>query len=90
LRAFALVEGAPRGALSASSTDSVLFEPLSNQELRVLRLLAAGRSNPEIAKELIVSVNTVKAHVKHIYGKLGVNNRWDASEAAHQLNLIKP
>jgi LuxR family maltose regulon positive regulatory protein len=66
----------------------VLFEPLSNQELRVLRLLAAGHSNQEIAHELIVSVNTVKAHVKHIYDKLGVNNRRHASEAAHQLNLI--
>jgi LuxR family maltose regulon positive regulatory protein len=55
-----------------------LTEPLSPQEQRVLRLLAAGRTNPEIANHLIVSVNTVKAHLKNIYRKLGVRNRMQA------------
>jgi LuxR family maltose regulon positive regulatory protein len=64
-----------------------LFEPLSTQEERVLRLLAAGWNNQEIARELIVSVNTVKYHVKHLYQKLGVSNRLQASEAARQLRL---
>ena len=54
---------------------SALVEPLNAQEQRVLRLLAAGRSNPEIARELVVSINTVKAHVQSIYRKLNVNNR---------------
>ncbi|HZR41395.1 MAG TPA: LuxR C-terminal-related transcriptional regulator [Ktedonobacteraceae bacterium] len=67
---------------------SALVEPLSAQEQRVLRLLAAGRSNPEIARELVVSINTVKAHVQSIYRKLNVNNRVAASEIARQLKLL--
>jgi LuxR family maltose regulon positive regulatory protein len=50
-------------------------EPLSQQEERVMRLLAAGLSNPEIADELVLSVNTVKTHVKSVYRKLNVNKR---------------
>jgi LuxR family maltose regulon positive regulatory protein len=64
-----------------------LIEPLSEQEQRVLRLLAAGLSNPEIAEQLVISVNTVKTHVKNIYAKLNVNNREDARQAARQLKL---
>jgi LuxR family maltose regulon positive regulatory protein len=67
---------------------AVLSEPLSPQELRVLRLLVAGRSNPEIARELIVSINTVKVQVKSIYRKLNVTNRVEASQAAHHLHLL--
>lgn len=67
---------------------TVLSEPLSPQELRVLRLLVAGRSNPEIARELIVSINTVKVQVKSIYRKLNVTNRVEASQAAHHLHLL--
>ena len=62
-----------------------LSEPLSPREQRVLRLLAAGRSNPEIARELFVSINTVKAHVKSIYRKLNVSTRVEASDAARHL-----
>jgi len=82
LRAFRSPEGA-----YATSTGA-LVEPLSAQEQRVLRLLVAGRSNQEIAQELVVSVNTVKDHLKHLYHKLGVNTRLQASEAAHMLNLL--
>lgn len=64
------------------------FEPLSVQERRVLRLLAAGRSNPEIAQELVVSVNTVKTQTQSIYRKLNVNSRKEAREAARQLKLL--
>lgn len=79
----------PSGWSQASRfpSDDVLFEPLSAQEQRVLRLLATGRSNQEMARELIVSVNTIKYHVKHLYQKLGVSNRLQASEAARHLNL---
>lgn len=63
-------------------------EPLSPQEKRVLRLLLAGHSNPQIAAELVVSVNTVKAQVKSIYRKLDVTGRVEASQRARQLNLV--
>lgn len=66
---------------------TLLVEPLSPQERRVLRLLIAGHSNPEIARDLIVSVNTVKAHIKNIYRKLDVKNRLEASEAARRLGF---
>ncbi|HLJ34176.1 MAG TPA: LuxR C-terminal-related transcriptional regulator, partial [Ktedonobacteraceae bacterium] len=74
---------------SSSHPTSVLpFEPLSPQEQRVLRLLATGRSNPEIAQELIVSINTVKTQVQSIYRKLNVKNRWEARDAARELKLL--
>ncbi len=79
-------EGARQAALLPASSDLVI-EPLSEQEQRVLRLLAAGRTNPDIAGELVISINTVKTHVKNIYGKLGVNSREQARQAARQMNF---
>jgi LuxR family maltose regulon positive regulatory protein len=67
---------------------STPIEALTPQEQRVLRLLAAGRSNSEIASDLVVSINTVKAHVKKIYSKLHVGNRVAASEVARALHLL--
>jgi LuxR family maltose regulon positive regulatory protein len=64
------------------------MEAISQQELRVLRLLVAGLSNADIARELIVSTNTVKTHVKSIYRKLNVNSRNQAREVARELKLI--
>ncbi len=66
-----------------------LIEPLTPREQEVLRLIAAGRSNPEIAAELVIAVTTVKTHVKNIYGKLGVSNRFEAIERSRGLNLTK-
>ncbi len=74
--------------LSAPTLSSPLLEPLSPQEQRVLRLLAAGLSNPEIARELVVSTNTIKTQIKSIYRKLNVNTREEAREAARELNLL--
>jgi len=72
-----------------SSADSdLLVEPLSPQEQRVLRLLAAGMSNPEIARELFVSLNTIKTQVKSIFRKLNVSSRSEASQVARDLNLL--
>jgi LuxR family transcriptional regulator, maltose regulon positive regulatory protein len=82
------VAKAPTTAGEASTPPpGLLLEPLSPQEERVLRLLAAGLTNPEIARELIVSVNTVKTQVQSIFRKLQVNNRQEARDAARHLNL---
>jgi LuxR family maltose regulon positive regulatory protein len=79
-----------RGEMEASTAHfpGQLIEPLSSQELRVLRLLVAGRSNREIALEQIVSINTIRTQVQSIYRKLGVNNRVGACEMARQLHLL--
>ena len=79
LHAFAAQHLAPDASLGASAHAAILAEPLSPQEQRVLRLLAAGRSNPEIAEQLVISINTIKAHLKNIYRKLGVRNRMQAA-----------
>lgn len=68
-----------------SASDKFPLEPLSMQEQRVLRLLCAGLTNAAIADELVISVNTVKDHVKHLYYKLGVSKRLEACEAARRL-----
>ena len=65
-----------------------LAEPLTDRELEVLRLIAAGRSNQRIARELFVSLDTVKKHVTHLLGKLGAANRTEAAARARQLSLI--
>jgi LuxR family maltose regulon positive regulatory protein len=65
-----------------------LVEPLSERELQVLRLVVAGLSNPEIAQELVIAVSTVKSHVNHIYGKLGVESRTQAVVKAQELALL--
>jgi LuxR family maltose regulon positive regulatory protein len=82
--------GPPRRPLSqpGSRLPAASVDPLSRQEQRVLRLLAAGMSNPEIADELVVSVNTVKTHVKSIYRKLNVNSRRGVRQAARSSGLM--
>ncbi len=52
------------------------------------KIPTAGRSNSEIAQELVVSVNTVKTQVQSIYRKLNVKSRWEACNAARQLKLL--
>ena len=65
-----------------------LVEPLTERELEILRLLALGLSNQEIADRLILAVGTVKTHNHHIFGKLGVANRVQALARARSLNLL--
>ena len=76
------------GQETTSSAPALRSEALSSQEQKVLRLLAAGNSNAEIARELIVSVNTVRTQIQSIYRKLNVNNRVAASSLASQLELL--
>jgi LuxR family maltose regulon positive regulatory protein len=65
-----------------------LLEPLSERELQVLRLLATDLTVPEIAEQLVISVSTVRSHVKSIYGKLGVHSRYEAVARATELKLL--
>ncbi len=72
----------------AQHAKPALADPLSDRETEVLRLIAADLSNQEIADTLFVSVNTVKTHVKRLYGKLHVNSRLQAVERARELHLL--
>jgi LuxR family maltose regulon positive regulatory protein len=65
-----------------------LFEPLSERERQVLQLLAQGRTNQQIAQDLVIALDTVKRHVSHIFSKLGVTNRVQAVKQAHDLSLL--
>ncbi|HEY0736915.1 MAG TPA: LuxR C-terminal-related transcriptional regulator [Herpetosiphonaceae bacterium] len=69
-------------------SNRVLIEPLSERELDVLRLLGTDLSGPDIARELMVSLNTLRTHTKNIYEKLGVNNRRAAVHRAEELKLL--
>jgi len=64
------------------------IEPLSERELEVLQLIALGKTNPEIARQLVVAPGTVKAHTAAIYRKLDVANRTEAVAHARQLGLL--
>jgi DNA-binding CsgD family transcriptional regulator len=85
---------APRDAPRARQVQDAaptrrLDDPLSERELEVLALLASGRTNAEIARELFVALGTVKSHVNNIYRKLGAANRAEAVTRARELNLLR-
>jgi DNA-binding NarL/FixJ family response regulator len=65
-------------------------EPLSQRELEILELVAAGTTNREAAARLFISEATVKTHLLHIYGKLGVNDRAAAVAAGFSRGLLRP
>jgi LuxR family maltose regulon positive regulatory protein len=65
-----------------------LIEPLSERELDVLRLLGTELDGPEIARQLVVSLSTMRTHTRSIFSKLGVNNRRAAVRRADELHLL--
>ncbi|MFN2285821.1 MAG: response regulator transcription factor, partial [Anaerolineae bacterium] len=73
---------------SKQATSSELLEPLSDREMEVLRLIAANMSNRNIADTLVVSLNTVKTHIRRLYGKLSVGSRLEAIERGRELGLL--
>ena len=88
LEAFALEPRRESGEAAQSFPSETLVEPLTGREVEVLRLLAAGLSNQEIAERLYLSAGTVKTHTHNLYGKLGVRTRTQAIARAQELKLI--
>jgi LuxR family maltose regulon positive regulatory protein len=90
LAAFAVEAGMPSalGSERARVAGAGLVEPLSERELEVLRLVAAGLTNQAIADRLFIALSTVKSHTNSIYGKLGVRNRTQAIAQARAMDLL--
>jgi LuxR family transcriptional regulator, maltose regulon positive regulatory protein len=86
LAAFTQPAAVSTSASSQQKPD--MMEPLSERELEVLKLLRSDLSGPEIAQQLIVSLNTLRTHTKNIFNKLGVNNRRTAVRRAEELDLF--
>jgi LuxR family maltose regulon positive regulatory protein len=87
----------PKGSTPDAPTESIvnpkskiqnLIDPLTERELEILHLIAAGQSNKEIARTLVIAVGTVKKHLNSIYGKLDVHSRTQAIVQAKALNLL--
>lgn len=83
-----LLEAAGEEVTIPSIIHQELVEPISAREIEVLRLIAVGLSNKEIAEELFISVSTVKRHITNLYGKLGVSSRTEAIERGRALELL--
>jgi len=84
-------QGGSGGDRSPRLTQSPrLTEPLSQGEIRVLRYLPTNLSAPEIARELSVSVHTIRTHVRHLFAKLGAHGRTEAVARARALGLLAP
>ena len=78
-------------SMPADSTSPVaqrLEEPLSERELEVLRLVASGLSNREVAQELVLATGTIKKHINNIFTKLNVRSRTQAAAQARELGLL--
>ena len=87
-----LEEEATKTAIAQSISKGAgpsLAEPLSPRETEVLRLLTTHLSHAEMAQDLVVSVNTVRSHIKSIYGKLDVHSRLETVERARELGLLE-
>jgi LuxR family maltose regulon positive regulatory protein len=82
--------GPPRGSQAGWARSHGLDEQLTNSETRLLRYLPTQLTGPEIASELLLSVNTVSTHARHLYAKLGVHSRREAVHRARALGLLAP
>lgn len=76
--------------LRPGATRPYPLDPLTERELAVLKLIARGRSNTEIAEELYLSETTVKTHVTHVFSKLGLRDRAQAVVMAYETGLVEP
>lgn len=74
--------------VTSESGDSGLFEPLTEREAEIMVLIAQGLTNKAIQEKLFISNNTVRTHIKNLYGKLGVNDRTQAVLRAQELGLV--
>ena len=90
LSAFSSGEPMPVDPTTSLTDRYGLVEPLSERELEVLQLIAAGLTNREIAERLYLSPNTVKVHSRNIYGKLDSHNRTQAVARARDLGILPP
>ena len=90
IRKIIITLGGTTPAVPAADPAQPLPEPISQAEARVLRLLQTSLSAPEIARELYVSVNTVRTHMRHLYDKLGAHRRLEAINRARALGLLAP
>jgi LuxR family maltose regulon positive regulatory protein len=88
LDAATLPSTAPSLAQQASPVSSTLGASLTHREQEILRLVAAGASNQEIAQTLVISLATVKKHVSNLLSKLGVASRTQAIAQARLLSLL--
>jgi LuxR family maltose regulon positive regulatory protein len=88
LSAFYHEQAEKPAPLTKASRDDPLIEPLTKRELEVLRLVAVGKANLEIAADLVLAVGTVKKHLNTIFGKLNVNSRTLAIARARELGLL--
>jgi LuxR family maltose regulon positive regulatory protein len=88
LAALPVAEPEQTAPSETQTAEPDLVEPLSERELEVLQLIAKGLTNPEIASRLFLSVNTVKAHSRNIYGKLGVHSRTQAIARSRILGIL--
>jgi LuxR family maltose regulon positive regulatory protein len=90
LAAFPIAQSEQAEPSKSQVPESEMVEPLSEREIEVLQLIAEGLTNREIASRFFLSVNTVKAHTRNIYGKLGVRSRTQAVARARGLGILPP
>lgn len=88
LAAFPEAGPEPEASAQSGGQESGLVEPLSDREVEVLRLIAEGLTNQEIADRLYLSLHTVKVHARNIYAKLGVKNRTQAVARGKALGIL--
>jgi LuxR family maltose regulon positive regulatory protein len=90
LAAFPAADAAPTPSPTVPEAEAGLVEPLSEREIEVLKFIAEGLTNQEVANRLYLSLHTVKVHARNIYAKLGVKNRTQAVAKGRALGLLSP